>query len=211
MDKHWYLKILCLRSGLTLELVILGNFNVGCVLKQVIYFRKGNKFYNSLTVKNSYIFQQVCVGHELLFQIMLSSITLTKSASQVRSVQVSFCTRKITKVQCTKHNIAKTRSLKSYSKDDLLTALVATDWTNVYCSDFDVAWKVFSKKFISVPDKVAPLKEVRIKKKTEPWMNNDTLENIRKRDILLQHFKRENNSGVFEQFCKTRNQIQRNI
>ena len=103
------------------------------------------------------------------------------------------------------------RSLKNYSKDDLLTALVATDWTHVYCSDVDTAWNVFSNNFISVLDKVAPLKEVRIKNKTEPWMNNDILENIRKRDVLLHKFKKENNSGVYEQFCRTRNQIQRDI
>ena len=42
-------------------------------------------------------------------------------------------TRKITKVKCTKHNLVKMRSLKNYSKDDLLTALFATDWTHVYC------------------------------------------------------------------------------
>ena len=82
------------------------------------------------------------------------------------------------------------RSLKNYSKDDLLSALVATDWTRVYCSDIDIAWNVFSNNCISVLDKVAPLKEVRIKNKTEPWMNNDILENIRKRDMLLHQFKK---------------------
>ena len=55
------------------------------------------------------------------------------------------------------------------------------------------------------------LKEVRIKNKTEPWMNNDILENNRKRDMLLHQFKKDNNSGVNEQFCRTRNQIQRDI
>ena len=42
-------------------------------------------------------------------------------------------------------------------------------------------------------------------------MNNDILKTIHQRDILLQQFKRENNSGVYERFCKTRNQIQRDI
>ena len=42
-------------------------------------------------------------------------------------------------------------------------------------------------------------------------MNNDILENIRKRDMLLHQFKKDNHSGVYEQFCRTRNQIQRDI
>ena len=55
------------------------------------------------------------------------------------------------------------------------------------------------------------MKEVCKKNKTEPWMNNDILENIRKRDMLLHQFKKDNNSGVYEQFCRIRNQIQRDI
>jgi hypothetical protein len=31
-------------------------------------------------------------------------------------------------------------------------------------------------------DKIAPLKEVRLKQKSEPWMNNDILECIEARD-----------------------------
>ena len=94
----------------------------------------------------------------------------------------------------------KMRSLKNYNKDDLLTALIATDWSHVYCSDVDKAWSVFKDNLLYILDKLAPVKEVRIKHKTEPWMNNVILENIRTRDRLLYQYKKEKNPEIYAQF-----------
>ena len=201
-----------------LELIILGDFNVDYALKQDHLLSKMKQVLQLFDCKqliNSPT--RVCRTRASILDHVICNNVNKISQSGTIGVGISdhqfliYCTRKITKVKCTNHNIVKMRSLKNYSKDDLLSALVATDWTHVYCSDIDIAWNVFSNNFISVLDKVAPLKEVRIKNKTEPWMNNDILENIRKRDMLLHQFKKDNNSGVYEQFCRTRNQIQRDI
>ena len=104
------------------------------------------------------------------------------------------------------------RSLKNYSKDDLLAALTVTDWSHVYCSDVDSALNVFNNNLLCIIDKIAPVKEVRIKNKTEPWMNNAILENIHLRDRLLYQFKKEDHLyEIYTKFCKIRNQIQRDI
>ena len=88
-------------------------------------------------------------------------------------------------------------SLKNYSKEDLLAALIGTDWSNVYCSNVDKSWNVFKNSFLHVLDKVAPIKEIRIKHTTEPWMNNDILENIHSRNKLLYQFKKTNDPEVY--------------
>ena len=75
----------------------------------------------------------------------------------------------------------------------------------------DKAWSVFKDNLLCILDKLAPVKEVRIKHKTEPWMNNVILENIRTRDGLLYQYKKEKNPEIYAQFCKIRNQIQRDI
>ena len=54
------------------------------------------------------------------------------------------------------------------------------------CVDF--AWKYFQNIFIKILDEVAPVKEVRLKQRTEPWITSDILELLRERDrfyILL--------------------------
>ena len=38
------------------------------------------------------------------------------------------------------------------------------------------------------------------------FKNYENLENIRRRDVLLHQFKKENNSGTYEQVCRIRNQ-----
>ena len=117
----------------------------------------------------------------------------------------------MSKIKCSNHNVAKVRSLKNYSKEDLLAALIETDWSNVYCSNVGKSWNVFKDNFLHVLDKVAPIKEIRIKHKTEPWRNNDILENIHSRDKLLYQIKKTNDPEVYIKFCKIRNKIQRDI
>ncbi len=37
--------------------------------------------------------------------------------------------------------------------------------------DVDIAWNHFQSSFLLVLDKIAPLKEVKIKQRTQPWVN----------------------------------------
>ena len=66
--------------------------------------------------------------------------------------------------------------------------------------------------FMSTIDLVAPLKEVLIKQRSEPWMTNEILTNIRETDFLLAEFnKNKHMSEYYKEDCKLRNQDQREI
>ena len=53
---------------------------------------------------------------------------------------------------------------------------------------------------------------VSFKNRTEPWMNNEILENIRHRDYLLYTFKKDrSNRNMYKEFCQHRNKIQRDV
>ena len=81
--------------------------------------------------------------------------------------------------------------MKHYSKDDFNSKLSNKNWESVLsCLDNEVAWGSFKDSFHSVLDIVAPLKEVRLKQRTEPWMNSDILQNIRHRDETLNKFRK---------------------
>ena len=59
---------------------------------------------------------------------------------------------------------------------------------------------------------MAPIKEIRLKNRTEPWMNNEILENIRHGDYLLYTFKKyRSNTNMYKEFCQLRNKIQRDV
>ena len=114
-------------------------------------------------------------------------------------------TRKIVKGQISKHNFVKIRSMKHFNIEDF-----NQNWESVLtCFDVEMAWGGFKNIFHSVLDIVAPLKEVRLKQRTEPWMNSDILQNLRHRDETLNKFRKSKNPDLYKEYCKLRNIVQR--
>ena len=61
-------------------------------------------------------------------------------------------------------------------------------------------------------DVVAPIKEIRLKTRTEPWMSTEILDNIRHRDQLLYKFNKDKTkTGLYKEYRQVRNKIQRDI
>ena len=82
-----------------------------------------------------------------------------------------------------------------------------TDWGEVTRAEsVDNSWKAFQNKFINALDEVAPIKEVRIRHSSQPWMTPEILEMIKDRD-----FKKTLNKSYHFAYCKLRNLVQRLI
>ena len=126
---------------------------------------------------------------------------------------ITFCSRKIIKGQIGKHKTIRIRSLKNYSILSLLNNLRNIDWSTVTnCSDVNEAWYNFKTRFIDVLDVVAPIKHVRIKTRTEPWINSMILELIWERDrLLFESNKDKANKELRKEFNMLRNKVQREI
>ena len=78
------------------------------------------------------------------------------------------------------------RCRKNYSKELLIEKLQCIDWEPVLqCSDANEAWKKFKTIVTQVMDDIAPEKEIKIKSRTEPWINNEILELIYERNEAL--------------------------
>ena len=123
-----------------------------------------------------------------------------------------YCTRKVKRVQIGKHNNVKLRSLKGYSKTELLDRLSKVSWSCVLdCDDVNIVWNNFRTVFVNIIDSIAPLKETRLKQRSEPWIDDTILTNIKNRDQLLSEFKKHKNNSKFNKFKKARNHTQRLI
>ena len=80
-----------------------------------------------------------------------------------------FCTRKVVKGAINKHNSVKVRSLKNYNLSVLKDKLLNVNWVSILaCESVDMAWNMFKGYFLGVVDELAPVKEIRIKQRTEP-------------------------------------------
>ena len=89
----------------------------------------------------------------------------------------NYCTRKITKVLYHKHNNVKIRSLKNYNKETFEQMLKDATWSDVYtCGSVEGAWLAFKSKFQTIVDSLAPLKEIRIKQSTAPWITAEIID-----------------------------------
>ena len=60
---------------------------------------------------------------------------------------------------------------------------------------------------VSIVDKIAPLKEIRLRKNTQEWMDEEVLEGIRVRDKLLSKIKKTKSHTDHVNFKKARNKV----
>lgn len=87
-----------------------------------------------------------------------------------------YCTRNTQTMLFGKHNTVSVRSLKNYNKDDFQNMLLSADWTPVLISDnVCITWDTFKSMFLRIIDTLAPVKQIRTKQRTEPWITSDIL------------------------------------
>ncbi len=125
---------------------------------------------------------------------------------------LTFVSRKVVRGTFNAHNTIKIRSMRNYSVEKLNVLLSEADWSGIIDNDdVDSAWSCFHDIFTNILDTIAPVKEVRIKQRTEEWMTSDILDGINERDSLLQTFKKGNDQTVYKKYCSVRNRVQRDI
>ena len=110
-----------------------------------------------------------------------------------------YCTRKILKASLNSHNTVKIRSMENHNKGTFQLNLVNVDWSSVLCSDNVIkAWE--NIKTMTIVDNIAHVKEVRIKQRTEPWINNEILQYIKDRDKAFQLYKKYKSDENYSNF-----------
>ena len=126
---------------------------------------------------------------------------------------ITFSSRRGGKETFTGSNVRFVRSFKSYSKASFLLELRKIDWSPILASaDVNFCLAEFSRLFRMAIDSVAPLREVRVRSKKNPWMNAHILSSIRHRDKLFSRFKKDrSNALLYKEYCQARNKVQRDI
>ena len=91
------------------------------------------------------------------------------------------------------HNQIQVRSLKKYSAEILTNALKAVHFKNYNIfSNVNVAYSDLLNKISDTIDRVAPIKEIRIKNNTQEWFDNEIAEAIKIREKYFKKFKKSN-------------------
>ena len=75
----------------------------------------------------------------------------------------------------------------------------------------DKALHIFNTAFLASLDKVAPIKTVRIKQRSEKWINEEILMTIRARNSSLKSYKKNKDPADFKSFKSLRNRVNRMV
>ena len=91
--------------------------------------------------------------------------------------------------------------MKNYTKELFTQKLSEVQFPNY--SNFEnvnTAYTDLLSKFMSIINKIAPLKQVRLKTNTKPWFDGEILERIRVRDKLRKKYKKSGLQIDFDMF-----------
>ena len=101
--------------------------------------------------------------------------------------------------------------MKDYNKDTFLHLLNEKDWNKVTPCDVNSAWSIFKCMFTEVLDVIAPIKQVRLKQRSELWFDGYILNLTNKRDKAWTKFRKHGTEILYQQFKTLRNLTQREV
>ena len=199
-----------------LETILLGDFNTDVSSEQSCTIFQNFKNFTQMFNFKQLIAEatRICKSTSTTIDLILVSDPDKISQSGVIHTCFSdhrliYCTRKISKSFVGQHNTVNVRSMKNYSIENLHDALLAEDWSQVFLSDdVNTAWNIFKDIFSSVLDNIVPFKQIRLKQRSEPWMDSDILETIQERDKAFHKYKQNKSEGFFNTFKTLRNKVQ---
>ena len=200
------------------EVYILGDLNINLINKQK-HIRNGIKRYKEFC--SLYGLEQlistptrVTMNSSSILDHILTNSTDRVSQSGVIDTglsdhQLIYCTRKITRTKFNSHKNITIRSLKNYSQDVYLEELNKINFPDYSkFTDINDAYSDFIGKVSLTIDKIAPMKEIRIKNSSKEWFDEEILEEIEKRDKLLAKFKKSRQPSDSQNYKIARNKVQ---
>ena len=76
------------------------------------------------------------------------------------------------------------------------------------CGSVEGAWLAFKSRFQTIVDSLAPLKEIRIKQNTAPWITAEIIHTLSERDKALRKFKSTKYECWHNLYLHLRNEVQ---
>ena len=125
-----------------------------------------------------------------LIDLYLTNFPDKISKSGVINIGISdrsaiYLTRKVTLLCSNMHKTVGIRQLKNFNEAEFLRDLRMIDWNRVTTrNNPNEMWDFWKHLLASVIDKHAPFRTKRVKNKRSPWITNELLREIYKRDIL---------------------------
>ena len=194
------------------EIYIIGDFNINLYINDSYILAKKNILNNKSVPSDVKSYQEFCTFLELKQLIIVPTRVTTGSSTIIDHVLASFpkrvtqsgvidiglsdhqlihCTKKISRIKRGSHKQIKFRSFKHYTADLFEQELSRLNFPNYRnFNDINEAHNDFIQKIMNVIDKVAPLKERRVKQNSQEWFDGKIADEIKNRNKLFRKFKK---------------------
>lgn len=106
------------------------------------------------------------------------------------------------------HNTIIYRNFRKFSRDSFRNDIASQNWDQVYnSSDPNEMWLQWKRIFLSIVDKHAPLRKLRVRARSSPWITAELKELMHDRDILKIKASKSNDPNDWAQFKQRRNTV----
>jgi hypothetical protein len=117
------------------------------------------------------------------------------------------------------HQTIRFRTYTNFSIDEFISDIqvifephnITTDSKNINEKYLNDVWHMFKTSFLHVSDKHAPIKTMRLKQRLNPWMTNEIIKMMYKRDYIKQQADKNKCGKLYEEYKRIRNYINTKI
>ena len=196
------------------EIYVLGDININVVIngKSILGKHKNvefnstevsfigkqyNEFCSTFSLKQLIKFPTriTSISSTLIDHILTNSPQLITQSGVIDTTlsdhQLIFCTRKLSREKFNAHKHIKCRNLKNYSAAILLEELRSSNFLNYdNFENIDKAYSDLSNKLMTAINKVAPMREIRVKNRSQDWFDGEICTAIKLRNRNFKNFKK---------------------
>ena len=162
--------------------------------------------------KNSSTMLDLIYVSNTLFDRIINSGVIDNSMSDHHPVYVCF---DFNHSSSNSHNDIIYTDYKHFSSKaflaDIQTCNILTNENSLKNNDLNTNWENWKSTFLSIVKKHAPRKKARLKVRCNPWINNETVNLIYKRDNLKKKFNKTKQAVYMDQYREIRNAINKLI
>ena len=123
-----------------------------------------------------------------------------------------YATRKIAIPSKAKQRFVTSRSFKNFDNDKFCDDLNSLEWDTLKdMSNPNQMWETWKDMFLSVADRLAPMKTKRLRHKRSPWLTSDIRKQMNRRNYLKSLAVKTNNDEDWRNYKSITNEINRAI
>ena len=112
-----------------------------------------------------------------------------------------------TKPSVDDHNTVKFRDMKNFDMESFSNDIISCDILNGSQDNDDISWERWKSAYTDICDRHAPMKSLRLKKRSNPWMTHDIIKLMYERDYVHAKATQNNDSKLWQDYRNLRNKV----